>query len=117
MSAASARKPATIFIFVTLVIAVMGVGLIIPVLPGLITEFEGGDVAEASHVFGWIVGIFALMQFLGSPLLGALSDRFGRRRRDRARSQQVIPTPRAAGKTPLMQHSPAGMLTRTTLQS
>jgi len=80
MSAAPPRKPATIFIFITLVLAIMGVGLIIPVLPGLVTQFKGGDVAEASHIYGWIVGIFALMQFFGSPFLGALSDRFGRRR-------------------------------------
>lgn len=77
---ATSRKPAALFIFVTLVIAIMGIGLIIPVLPGLITQFKGGDVAEASHIYGWIVGIFALMQFFGSPILGALSDRFGRRR-------------------------------------
>lgn len=76
----SSRKPAAAFIFVTLVIAIMGVGLIIPVLPGLVTQFEGGDVADASHMLGWIVGVFALMQFFGSPILGALSDRFGRRR-------------------------------------
>lgn len=76
---ATSRKPAAVFIFVTLVLAIMGVGLILPVLPGLVTEFEGGDVAQASHVYGWMVGIFALMQFLGSPVLGALSDRFGRR--------------------------------------
>jgi DHA1 family tetracycline resistance protein-like MFS transporter len=77
---ATSRKPAAVFIFVTLVIAIMGIGLILPVLPGLVTEFRGGDVAEASHVYGWLVGSFALMQFLGSPILGALSDRFGRRR-------------------------------------
>ncbi len=80
MTATTPRQPATKFIFVTLVIAMMGVGLLIPVLPGLITQFKGGDVAEGSHVFGWMVGIFALMQFIGSPFLGALSDRFGRRR-------------------------------------
>jgi DHA1 family tetracycline resistance protein-like MFS transporter len=77
---ATSRKPAAVFIFITLVLAIMGVGLILPVLPGLVTEFEGGDVAQASHVYGWLVGIFAMMQFLGSPVLGALSDRFGRRR-------------------------------------
>ncbi|HEY5550545.1 MAG TPA: TCR/Tet family MFS transporter [Opitutaceae bacterium] len=77
---ATSRKPAAVFIFITLVLAIMGVGLILPVLPGLVTEFEGGDIAQASHVYGWLVGIFALMQFLGSPILGALSDRFGRRR-------------------------------------
>ncbi|HUG09364.1 MAG TPA: MFS transporter [Opitutaceae bacterium] len=77
---ATTRKPAAIFIFITLVLAIMGIGLILPVLPGLVTEFEGGDVAQASHVYGWLVGIFAMMQLLGSPILGALSDRFGRRR-------------------------------------
>lgn len=80
MTATKTRPPATIFIFVTLVIAMMGIGLIIPVLPGLITQFQGGAVAESSHVYGWMVGLFALMQFIGSPILGALSDRFGRRR-------------------------------------
>ena len=80
MTATTPRKPATVFIFITLVIAMMGIGLIIPVLPGLITQFKGGDVAEGSHVYGWMVGIFALMQFIGSPFLGALSDRYGRRR-------------------------------------
>jgi DHA1 family tetracycline resistance protein-like MFS transporter len=44
---ATSRKPAAVFIFVTLVIAIMGIGLILPVLPGLVTEFRGGDVAEA----------------------------------------------------------------------
>lgn len=77
---ATSRKPAAVFIFITLVLAIMGIGLILPVLPGLVAEFEGGDIAQASHVYGWLVGIFALMQFLGSPILGALSDRFGRRR-------------------------------------
>jgi DHA1 family tetracycline resistance protein-like MFS transporter len=80
MTATTPRKPATIFIFFTLVIAMMGIGLIVPVLPGLITQFKGGDVAEGSHVYGWMVGVYALMQFIGSPCLGALSDRFGRRR-------------------------------------
>ena len=74
------RKPAIGFIFVTLVLAVMGVGLVIPVLPGLITQFKGGNEADGSHAYGWIVGVFALMQFVSSPILGALSDRYGRRR-------------------------------------
>lgn len=80
MKATSARQPALGFIFVTLVLLVLGFGIIIPVLPGLITQFEGGNVAAGSHIFGWIVGIFALMQFVASPILGALSDRYGRRK-------------------------------------
>src|SRR5687767_8096746 len=56
------------------------VGIISPVLPGLITEFQGGDAAAGAHMYGWILGSFAVMQFLGAPLLGVLSDRFGRRK-------------------------------------
>ena len=74
------RQPAIGFIFVTLVLAIVGFGLLIPVLPRLIVEFRGGDVAAGSHAYGWVVSIFALMQFIGSPILGSLSDRFGRRR-------------------------------------
>ena len=80
MTAPRAREPGVGFIFVTLVLAITGYGLLIPVLPKLIVEFKGGDVAQGSHAYGWLVSIYALMQFVGSPLLGALSDRFGRRR-------------------------------------
>ena len=75
-----ARRPAVRFIFVTLILIVLGFGIIIPVLPGLVIEFEGGSAAAGAHSFGWLVGSFALMQFIASPILGALSDRFGRRR-------------------------------------
>ena len=76
----SARQPAVGFIFVTLILIVLGFGIIIPVLPGLVTEFEGGSAVGGAHSFGWLVGSFALMQFIAAPVLGALSDRFGRRR-------------------------------------
>ena len=78
--AAPARAPALGFIFVTLVLLVLGFGIIIPVLPGLVTQFEGGSVAEGSNAYGSLIGVFALMQFVASPVLGALSDRYGRRR-------------------------------------
>jgi MFS transporter, DHA1 family, tetracycline resistance protein len=74
------RQPAVGFIFVTLVMIVLGWGIITPVMPGLITEFEGGDTSAGAHTFGWIIGVFAAMQFLAAPLLGVLSDRFGRRK-------------------------------------
>ncbi|HET7537260.1 MAG TPA: TCR/Tet family MFS transporter [Candidatus Didemnitutus sp.] len=74
------RKPAVRFIFVTLTLAIMGFGLLIPVLPKLIIQFQGDDVTRGSHAYGALVGIYALMQFIGSPILGSLSDRFGRRR-------------------------------------
>jgi DHA1 family tetracycline resistance protein-like MFS transporter len=80
MNAPAPRKPALGFIFITLVLLLVGVGIIIPVLPGLITQFDGGDVARGSRSYGWLVGIFAAMQFIASPILGSLSDRFGRRK-------------------------------------
>jgi MFS transporter, DHA1 family, tetracycline resistance protein len=79
-SESSPRKPALGFIFVTLVLLIIGFGIIVPVLPQLVTNFSGGSVAEGSSSFGLIVGIFALMQFVCSPILGSLSDRYGRRK-------------------------------------
>jgi DHA1 family tetracycline resistance protein-like MFS transporter len=76
----SPRAPAVGFIFVNLTLAIMGFGLLIPVLPKLIVGFEGGNLTDGSHAYGWLVSIYALMQFVGSPILGSLSDRFGRRR-------------------------------------
>lgn len=68
------------FIFVTMVLAIMGMGLLIPVLPKLVVEMRGGDETSGAHAYGLIVMVYAFMQFVGSPILGALSDRFGRRR-------------------------------------
>src|SRR5205823_3077860 len=79
MAESRARQPALGFIFVTLVLIVLGFGIIIPVLPGLVIQFKGGSAAEGAQSFGWLVGTFALMQFISAPVLGALSDRFGRR--------------------------------------
>lgn len=80
MSAPAGRTPAVGFVFMNMLLAVLGFGLVYPVLPALITEFRGGNIAASSHTYGWIVAIFAVMQFVGAPFLGALSDRFGRRR-------------------------------------
>lgn len=79
MSNASERKPAVGFIFVTLVLSVVGFGLLIPVLPPLIVKFQKANESSGSYAFGWLASSYAIMQFFGSPLLGALSDRFGRR--------------------------------------
>src|SRR5262245_7631070 len=73
------RKPALGFIFVTLVLDILGIGLIIPILPRLIQSLEGGSVIAASHAFGLLAALYSLMQFLCAPVLGSLSDRFGRR--------------------------------------
>jgi len=67
------------FIVVTVLIDVLALGLIIPVLPRLVQDMLGGDTARAAGVFGAFGTAWALMQFLASPVLGSLSDRFGRR--------------------------------------
>ncbi len=67
------------FIFVTVLIDVIGFGIIIPVLPKLIQDLTGGDMSEASRYGGWLMFTYAFMQFLFAPILGNLSDRYGRR--------------------------------------
>ncbi len=74
-----ARKPALGFIFVTLFLDIFGIGLIIPILPKLIEQLSGGNVSAAAHTYGWLAALYSLMQFLCAPILGSLSDRFGRR--------------------------------------
>jgi DHA1 family tetracycline resistance protein-like MFS transporter len=68
-----------IFIFATVFLDMLGLGIIAPVLPRLVLTFTGGDGARAAAIFGIFGTVFALMQFVCSPLLGVLSDRFGRR--------------------------------------
>ncbi len=75
----SKRNPALGFIFVTLLIDVTGLGIIIPVMPRLIQELTGGTMSEVSSYGGWLLTAYALMQFVFAPILGALSDRYGRR--------------------------------------
>lgn len=60
---ASKRNPAIGFIFITLVIDVLGIGLIIPILPTLIRGFTGGDLSTASQYSGWLMASYAIMQF------------------------------------------------------
>ncbi|MFD0999344.1 TCR/Tet family MFS transporter [Ohtaekwangia kribbensis] len=75
-----AKKNAALgFIFVTLLIDVIGFGIIIPVMPRLISEMLHVGIPEASEYGGWLIAAFAIMQFLFSPLMGNLSDHFGRR--------------------------------------
>jgi DHA1 family tetracycline resistance protein-like MFS transporter len=73
------RQPALVFIFITLLIDITGLGIIIPVLPKLIEEVSHSSTSEAAIIGGWLLFSFSIMQFLVSPLLGSLSDRFGRR--------------------------------------
>ena len=73
------RKAAVVFIFITVTLDMLALGLIMPVLPKLVLNFLGGDTPNAAKMFGIFGTVWALMQFLFSPVLGVLSDRFGRR--------------------------------------
>ncbi len=73
------RQAAFIFILITVSLDMLALGVMIPVLPKLIKEFEGGDLQHAASIAGIFGFSWALMQFLFQPVLGALSDRFGRR--------------------------------------
>ena len=75
----AARGGAVIFIFVTILLDMLALGLIIPILPKLVESFVANDTADAARIFGLFGTAWALMQFFFSPVLGALSDRFGRR--------------------------------------
>ncbi len=68
-----------VFIFVTLFIDILGVGIIVPILPALVEELLDGEATQAALYYGVIISIYATMQFLCAPVLGALSDRYGRR--------------------------------------
>lgn len=76
---AASTKAAMGFIFVTLLIDVTGFGLIIPVFPKLIEQLIHGGISEASEWGGWLTFAYAFMQFLFAPVLGNLSDKYGRR--------------------------------------
>lgn len=76
---ANDRKAAVGFIFITLLIDTMGWGLIIPVLPELIAELKHISINEASAYGGLLLSTYAITQFLFSPVIGNLSDRYGRR--------------------------------------
>ncbi|CAN5763662.1 tetracycline resistance MFS efflux pump [soil metagenome] len=73
------RQAAIGFIFITLMIDVTGLGLIIPVLPKLIEQMIHGGISQASKYGGFLTFTYAIMQFMFAPVLGGLSDRFGRR--------------------------------------
>ena len=70
---------AFIFIFITVLLDFLAVGIIAPVLPNLIIQFEGGNISRAASYTGYFGFAWASMQFIFSPILGAWSDRFGRR--------------------------------------
>ncbi len=75
----SKKQAALGFIFITLLIDVTGFGIIIPVMPKLITELIHGNLSDASQYGGWLLFAYAVMQFICAPVLGNLSDKYGRR--------------------------------------
>jgi MFS transporter, DHA1 family, tetracycline resistance protein len=77
--AAPLRGAAVAFIFVTILLDTLALGVVIPILPKLIESFVNNDTANAARIFGLFGTVWALMQFFFSPIAGALSDRFGRR--------------------------------------
>jgi MFS transporter, DHA1 family, tetracycline resistance protein len=74
-----ASRYALAFIFVTMLVDSMGLGIIIPVGPKIIAELTHLDMPGAAEWSGWLFFVYALMQFVGAPVIGNLSDRFGRR--------------------------------------
>ena len=72
-------KSALLFILVTICLDSIGLGIIIPSFPTLVSETAHVPISQASQYFGWVMGAYAFMQFIFSPLIGNLSDRFGRR--------------------------------------
>ncbi|WP_313806749.1 TCR/Tet family MFS transporter [Flavobacterium sp.] len=75
----SKKQAAIGFIFITMLIDIIGWGIIIPVIPKLIAELIHGDISEASKYGGWLTFAYAITQFVFAPLIGNLSDKFGRR--------------------------------------
>jgi DHA1 family tetracycline resistance protein-like MFS transporter len=79
MQTTSFSQKALIFILITICIDSIGLGIIIPSFPRLISETAHVSLSKSSDYFGWVMGAYAFMQFIFSPIIGSLSDRFGRR--------------------------------------
>jgi MFS transporter, DHA1 family, tetracycline resistance protein len=79
MTVAASNKHAVTFVFITVLLDMVGFGLIIPVQPALIKEVGHMDVAHAALIGGWIFAAFSVTQFLFGPTMGNLSDAYGRR--------------------------------------
>ena len=77
---AAGSKRATAFILVTILLDTIGFGIVAPVLPELIMELTGEGIGPAARYGGWLFFSYGLMQLIFAPVIGSLSDRFGRRR-------------------------------------
>lgn len=80
MSARAPGKHAFVFIFITVLIDMIGFGIIIPVMPQLVMSLTGQPIESAAVMGGLLMGVFAFTQFIFAPIVGGLSDRYGRRR-------------------------------------
>ena len=79
MESGKATTSTLIFVALIVFIDMVGIGLIVPVLPGLLEELTGEGLDRTAEIGGWLLFAYALMQFLFAPIIGGLSDRFGRR--------------------------------------
>lgn len=75
----SSKKVALRFIFITLLLDVIGLSIVVPVLPRLIEQLIDGNISKASQWSGWLLFAYAIMQFICAPIVGNLSDKYGRR--------------------------------------
>lgn len=73
------KNKALLFIFITVLVDVIGIGVIIPIIPALLKELAISDLSEASVIGSWLMFSYAIMQFIFAPIVGGLSDKFGRR--------------------------------------
>ncbi len=73
------KKAAIGFIFLTMLIDIIGWGIIIPVIPKLIKKLIDGNISDAAKIGGWLTFAYAITQFLFAPIIGNLSDKYGRR--------------------------------------
>jgi MFS transporter, DHA1 family, tetracycline resistance protein len=79
MTVSPASRSAILFIFITILVDTIGFGLIMPTLPELLMELGDVDLGDAARINGWLAFVYAVTQFFFAPVLGNLSDRFGRR--------------------------------------
>src|ERR1700678_3381473 len=79
LSEVRTSRHALLFIFITMLIDMIGLGIVIPVMPKIIVSLIGGTLGDAAPYGGWLFDAYAIMQFLFAPMIGNLSDRFGRR--------------------------------------
>jgi len=75
----ASTRQAFAFVWITVLLDMVGLGLIMPILPALLRELTGTDAAHASIYGGWLFFAYAAMQFFCAPVIGGLSDAFGRR--------------------------------------